>query len=491
MSNNQKNSTPIKATLRVKLFFDNVDDLKQFSTRDISKGGLFIITSQPKQEGTVVELVLMPPQRNERLIITGKVVRMVSPEKARKAEQQPGMGIMFIDLTEKIQEDLEALIKKLEEGLLEHVSKIKKPPPLPEGAERRSHRRIHPPLNFKINIPTPDKVQAFIDNEVEKGELFTKTGVLACVDQPVNLLINFPYNGREIKLPARVSRVISKEAAEAVGRSQGVHLRLCGPDTARRLLIEELFAHRNEQDDNIGDGGGAKVGHSMIQEGPAGITAGPLYIKPLDIEVQNGAGAPAKTASAPAEETARPGAASKATDEYTLLNEEQLKNQIALIAKQLKANYYAALGLNTAASIEKIKSAHASKAKILDPEIYQGQVSNKTLKALRETRRNLDEAVSRLTQVEQRVEYDLENGIAHTCQDQAYLAGRNRVQTKLREKYQREFPDNVEKAAVLIEKALKAIQENKMSIALSTIKMALKYDPWNERYQRILNSLQK
>jgi uncharacterized protein (TIGR02266 family) len=70
-------------------------------TRDISNGGVFVATYDPKPPGTPVRLYLVLP--NGRAVSASGVVRWTSEA---RAEIAPGMGIAFEDLS---QEDLDAI----------------------------------------------------------------------------------------------------------------------------------------------------------------------------------------------------------------------------------------------------------------------------------------------------------------------------------------------------------------------------------------------
>lgn len=81
--------------------------LREFYTRDISGGGMFLRTPTPAQVSPSVELVLVHPQSGEEFALTGRVVRLVEgPSLADR-----GVGIEFNPLELELEASLLSFIE--------------------------------------------------------------------------------------------------------------------------------------------------------------------------------------------------------------------------------------------------------------------------------------------------------------------------------------------------------------------------------------------
>ncbi|MCG8588376.1 MAG: TIGR02266 family protein [Proteobacteria bacterium] len=83
----------LRADLTVRVDYSTVDELFSEFTRDINEGGLFIETTQPRPQGTVVSLVFNLPGCEEPIRTIGRVAW------SSGAADPPGMGVEFDDLT--------------------------------------------------------------------------------------------------------------------------------------------------------------------------------------------------------------------------------------------------------------------------------------------------------------------------------------------------------------------------------------------------------
>lgn len=79
----------------------SVDDLMPFASRDVSKGGLFLVTDAPRAVGDRLGIILVHPERDERFEVSCVVRRVVT-----EAELGIGMGVEFTDLDEVRRDDL-------------------------------------------------------------------------------------------------------------------------------------------------------------------------------------------------------------------------------------------------------------------------------------------------------------------------------------------------------------------------------------------------
>jgi len=99
--NDQRRDRRIEVQLQVKLRFPDVERFRVFSTKDLSTGGIFVVSDTPKPVGSLVQVVMYPPGIELGLPLYGEVVWAISPAEAASAGRGPGMGIRFLELDEE------------------------------------------------------------------------------------------------------------------------------------------------------------------------------------------------------------------------------------------------------------------------------------------------------------------------------------------------------------------------------------------------------
>jgi uncharacterized protein (TIGR02266 family) len=104
---NRRRWPRIDLALRVVFRFNRPEDLSCHSTiRDISLGGVFIVTDQVRPKGTVIRLQL-EFHNGAVFKAEGQVVRVVPPEMAAMKGQQAGIGVQFTEIDERSRQVLE------------------------------------------------------------------------------------------------------------------------------------------------------------------------------------------------------------------------------------------------------------------------------------------------------------------------------------------------------------------------------------------------
>jgi uncharacterized protein (TIGR02266 family) len=88
----------MQGSLVVRMRFPRLEDFRSRYARDISRGGVFIQTQQPKPVGSSVVLVLELATGDESVALSGEVVTSLAPQDASAQGLAPGMGIRFLDL---------------------------------------------------------------------------------------------------------------------------------------------------------------------------------------------------------------------------------------------------------------------------------------------------------------------------------------------------------------------------------------------------------
>lgn len=81
--------------------------------KNISHGGVFIETLRPAKPGTILNIRFTIPGQKVPLRVKGEVVWTAFPKEVRKRKHKPGMGIKFVDLTERKKKRIKTFIRKI------------------------------------------------------------------------------------------------------------------------------------------------------------------------------------------------------------------------------------------------------------------------------------------------------------------------------------------------------------------------------------------
>lgn len=103
-----------RAPLELKVEYTRLNAFFADYTKNISKGGTFIRTTQPLAPGTEFVFTLRIPSVEQPLSLRGEVVRVVSPEEAASTPgTDPGMGIRFLFASEEERRGIEIAAERL------------------------------------------------------------------------------------------------------------------------------------------------------------------------------------------------------------------------------------------------------------------------------------------------------------------------------------------------------------------------------------------
>jgi uncharacterized protein (TIGR02266 family) len=101
----------VPVDLHVTLRFDTPSEAIRSRALDISEGGIFIATSSPRDEATLVYLTL--EIAGYPLKLEGVVARSVyPPPPGQVPDQRPGMGIVFTDMDDATHQVVSELVAK-------------------------------------------------------------------------------------------------------------------------------------------------------------------------------------------------------------------------------------------------------------------------------------------------------------------------------------------------------------------------------------------
>jgi type IV pilus assembly protein PilZ len=82
------------------------------SIRNVSELGIFVLTREPLDIGTRVMLRFSPPGSDEPFDLQG-TVQWVNPVRVLSDNRNPGMGILFVDITPDDRERLVATVRTI------------------------------------------------------------------------------------------------------------------------------------------------------------------------------------------------------------------------------------------------------------------------------------------------------------------------------------------------------------------------------------------
>lgn len=101
-----------RAPIELKVEYKRLNSFFADYTKNISRGGTFIRTDRPLDIGTDFVFKLGIPTLEEPLVLQGKVQWIITPEQATQ-EQEAGMGIGFVFLTEAERQRVEGSVERL------------------------------------------------------------------------------------------------------------------------------------------------------------------------------------------------------------------------------------------------------------------------------------------------------------------------------------------------------------------------------------------
>jgi len=95
---------------KIKVGFKSVKDFLWAYSEDISKGGIFINTTEPMPMDSEVQLKLCLPGRSKEISVVGKVIYIV---KDGETERGPGMGLQLIDFEKGARKEIDDYLAEL------------------------------------------------------------------------------------------------------------------------------------------------------------------------------------------------------------------------------------------------------------------------------------------------------------------------------------------------------------------------------------------
>ena len=98
MTGSARHDKRYKASHPLQVRCDSWSDFVQLYAGDVSQGGMFIITDEPHEILSEIDVKLSLPETHE-IQLRGRVVHVMTPEMAEAEGRQPGVGVEFKNIT--------------------------------------------------------------------------------------------------------------------------------------------------------------------------------------------------------------------------------------------------------------------------------------------------------------------------------------------------------------------------------------------------------
>jgi len=107
-----------RATLKLRIGYEQMNTFFADYTKNISRGGTFIKTPRPLEVGSRCQFSLSLPALAEPVVLDGEVAWILNPDDAKRRGGDPGMGIRFVFADEAARRDFERLVERMMEESL-------------------------------------------------------------------------------------------------------------------------------------------------------------------------------------------------------------------------------------------------------------------------------------------------------------------------------------------------------------------------------------
>jgi len=224
----------VKAKLKVR--FKDVAAFISEYTHNISKGGLFVRTSKPCEQQSMVQVVIVIPEIEQEILALGEVIHVVTPEQATEA-QPSGMGIELKEIKHEDVQSIETFIKnKLE---LDKYA---------DGLGRREHRRYE--AKIRVRFGSREAMIEEYTHNISHGGIFIRTRKPKDLHERVKIILSHPVTREEMVLDGEVVRVVREKESAALHHPSGMGVRFLTMDKYTREQLEAFINSSYVQNNN-------------------------------------------------------------------------------------------------------------------------------------------------------------------------------------------------------------------------------------------------
>lgn len=186
----------VAGSLRVK--FESVKELYEEFTQNISKGGLFIKTTESFSSGDLLDIYLEISGSFKAIKLQGKVVHFVSSEAAKKSGSAQGIGVQFIDLSK---------------GQIDHLRKVIEDIINKKQGSHQDDRRQSPRVKarLKVKFASEGALKERYTLDISRGGIFIPTPKPLDVGDIIQVVLIHPVTQEEMTLIGKVTRKVEKK----------------------------------------------------------------------------------------------------------------------------------------------------------------------------------------------------------------------------------------------------------------------------------------
>jgi len=218
----------VKAKLVMR--YRNADALVEEYTRNISKGGLFVLTDNPYPLGSDIELTIELPDASGEIEAKARVMHVV-PRDESDPSSRPGMGLELTDIPAEGREIIEGYVAR----------QLKK-----DGASSSLDRPDQPRKRSKLRVRFLDE-QALKDEylqNISHGGIFIKTRHPKQLNEILDLNLTHPKTGENLHVEGEVVRIVSEEESRRTGQPPGMGIRFVDVDEELAGKLKSLVELR-------------------------------------------------------------------------------------------------------------------------------------------------------------------------------------------------------------------------------------------------------
>ena len=223
------------------VIFDTQESLKKQFDENISKGGIFVVTDEPHELRTRVEIGIELRFCGEQITLEGEVVHCV-PRELASAGATPGIALQLTSPMDKIRRLFEPHLV----GAPETPDPEDEAPKRPSPADRRDSERHTARVHARVELASGGEFEGLTRDISASGMLISIPGDPPEIGEAARIHIINPFTGEEIAISGRVVRHLEGDA----GAIPAIGLRFDpdpGDATRAALFLERLEAAENNR----------------------------------------------------------------------------------------------------------------------------------------------------------------------------------------------------------------------------------------------------
>jgi len=218
----RRRETRVRA--RIKIRFKDADAFISEYTHNISKGGLFVRTTQTCPLESMVEVILVLPDVDTEVSGIGRVMHVVKPDLA--TESHPvGMGLELVEMKPKDRETIEDFIDK-------------RMADLGSAERRRSKRHI---ATLRVRFGDMNALREEYTHNISHGGIFIKTGKPKKLHEKIKIILVHPETNEKLSLNGEVVRTVDEEAGKRTGEPSGMGILFHDVNDETRAKIDAFI----------------------------------------------------------------------------------------------------------------------------------------------------------------------------------------------------------------------------------------------------------